>query len=281
MHSPQATRTERKVLDTLATLPHISEFFVNYIRPPLTPSIPLDKLRNGHLQSLVINGSFRVAAPEDNFLESLSDLLFNNPRLAHLELILDDLAQPFHFSDLFKRPSPSILRLRTLILSGWLLECTPEVTAHLQSLQRLELHSGVIVEPEVWAMFKKHQVSLRHLHTCQLNEELLDYLDSFSTLETLSFNHQLAPGPGTEESRSISRRFFERVLVRHTESLQTLRVQPFPDASEWGVGLWNVEFFKAFRRLEVLEIAPSMLEDHPASESRRLMVRFLETIPTT
>ncbi|KAK1219428.1 hypothetical protein PQX77_017863 [Marasmius sp. AFHP31] len=277
IHTPQSSFTERKVMDTLATLPLVSEFLVTYIRPPLNHSIPLDKLGNGHLQKLVINGSFRVAAPEDNYLGSLSDLLARNPRISHLELILDDLTRPFCFSDLFQhRPYPHILRLQTLILNGWSLECNSGVIPHLQSLQRLELHSGIVVEPELWTAFKDHGISLRHLHTCQINEELLEYLNSFSALETLVFNHQLAPGPDTEESRTISRRFFERVLPHHNKTLQILRVQPFPDACEWGVGLWNVEVLKALRRLEVLEIAPSMLEDHPVPESRRLMNSLVE-----
>ncbi|KAL0576468.1 hypothetical protein V5O48_005511 [Marasmius crinis-equi] len=274
MHSPETSHMENKIVETLASLPFVSEFLLGYIRPPLTPTIPLENFRGGQLRKLVIDGSFRVAPPEHDFLDSLSEMLFHNPRISHLELNLHDLTlpSPFQFSDLFRtRPLPHILSVQTLILDGWSFDLTPDVLVHLQYLRRLSLFSGVTIEPECWSNLKKDGVFLRHIHICQLDDEVLDYLESFSGLETLSFNQSFNLGTGTEQSRALAQRFYERVLPRHEDSLRELRVQPYTDAHEWGTGLNNVGFLGGLKQLEVLEISPRVLHEDQAPENRQLM----------
>ncbi|EEB99407.1 hypothetical protein MPER_00923, partial [Moniliophthora perniciosa FA553] len=104
----------------------------------------------------------------------------------------------------------------------------------------------------LWIALRTQQIHLRQLMVdkwpCQ---ELVDYLESFSGLETLSVS--TCSGPSTDYSDSLARRFWENVIPMHKDTLKYLTVRSEYTGS-WGIGEEHFQTLRSCKSLVSLTV---------------------------
>jgi hypothetical protein len=74
-------------------------------------------------------------------------------------------------------------------------------------------------------MLKQEKIHLKQASvSVPVNDTILDYLHSYSGLESLDLYHICSDGE--EESNALSYRFFKSVLPKHIDSIQVLSIRP-------------------------------------------------------
>jgi hypothetical protein len=74
-------------------------------------------------------------------------------------------------------------------------------------------------------MLKQEKIHLKRASISgPVNDTILDYLHSYSGLESLDLYHIYSDSE--EESNALSHRFFKSVLPKHVDSIRVLKIQP-------------------------------------------------------
>ncbi|KAL0068477.1 hypothetical protein AAF712_004555 [Marasmius tenuissimus] len=179
----------------------------------------------------------------------------NNPGLITLNL------SPWHagsdhrcsfrllFGDVTEDTPPR--RLEYLHLHGWFVTLPPLAILHFRNLQSLTLPYVANRYVALWGVFQREGIHLRDIEMGNVGDEVLDYLESYSGLETLHIK-----GPEAmpvEEIGRLSGRFYKEALPRHAESLCLLNISMVMD-SPFSIGLDNATAFSRLKNLETLDV---------------------------
>ncbi|KAL0068471.1 hypothetical protein AAF712_004549 [Marasmius tenuissimus] len=240
-----------KAFSELWNLPHLNDIVLGTNCQPAIPLPPLHGLR--HLQHFTIKGNWRVS--DAIVSSSLSPVFANNPGLITLNL------SPWHagsdhrcsfrllFGDVAEDTPPR--RLEHLHLHGWFATLPTLAIPHFRNLQSLTLPYVANRYVRLWGVFQREEIHLRDIAMCNVGDEVLDYLESYSGLETL-----LIKAPETtsvEEIGRLSGRLYKEALPRHAESLYLLDIGTIVD-SPFSVGLDNAATLSHLKNLETLDV---------------------------
>jgi hypothetical protein len=234
--------TQTTVIDALAGLSHLQDFRLTLSGAAL-PLLRLDRLSG--LKKISLIGS--CADYRSHIIGGISEAIAKSPKLVHLEVN----TATFHTSretpmlhDLFSKvPKSSPLRLTHLALHGMCAGVDSLTLPHLRSLIYLNLTAIFAPPPtddsesldgpqastisEIYAMLKQEKIHLKQAVVSgplAVNDTILDYLHSYSGLESLDLYHIYSDSE--EESNALSHRFFKSVLPKHVDSIQVLKIQP-------------------------------------------------------
>ncbi|KAL0576461.1 hypothetical protein V5O48_005504 [Marasmius crinis-equi] len=242
------------VLEALSALPLLSTLFISANSTSTyddQPPVPLHYFRHGRLESLSVHARFE---DPDLFTSSLSTILAHNPSIGHLDLHFHYMfnTPTQQFSDIFRQPLPKSLQLETLILYGYLAEFTKDVTPHLRSLRRIELHDrqGEFYS-HVWDTLRTERIYPRHIIVNNPHENFLEHIESFSGLETLTIRD--AGATQQEDSDRLAQRFYRQALLKHQASLRELSISS-TGPGLWSYGAWNVDVLDGCMALESLRV---------------------------
>lgn len=195
-----------------------------------------------------------------------------SPQLLHLELDSgqfwgDDRVPTLH--DLFGKVSPgTALRLKHLSLSWWRWRLDSITLPHLKCLTSLELNSPVIFRggeddyshdvSEIWHTFRIEGIHLSDLGTSAMDEELLQYLGSYSGLRRLKLTS--ATGRTEKLSNNLADQFYKSVLPRHSQSLTNIEIYP-GHQGRWCFGFHNASIISQCQQVKNLLMAVSWAAD--------------------
>ncbi|KAF9260855.1 hypothetical protein L218DRAFT_931969 [Marasmius fiardii PR-910] len=236
--------------------------------PNLSPPtlLPLQDFR--HLEKLYILGDWCIW--NEHTLSSLSATLFNNPNLIRLKLCtLPDNAS---FDRLFPEITSQPLQLRDLHLNGWHILLSAPVIPHLQSLRTLELPDMLSESyANIWRPLRSSSIHLLEITLYSINNDFLDYLNSYSGLQVLKIS---IAGIGAPETDELGKRFFAETLPRHSETLRTLHFATVLE-DEWTISLKNVKVFDKCKNLVFLCVGLKASEIHPGGTAEKDVVHSL------
>ncbi|KAI3598063.1 hypothetical protein WG66_009132 [Moniliophthora roreri] len=280
------------VMESLSSLPALARLSLkgdlSWPRPPamhirLFPCGSLARLE----MNLVVQGPLAVIL---RFLQDcLSAIIQNNPRLEAILIRLMYLyyggpgsgtPDVFDLHSIFEKiPSSKPLRLQTFLmdLPPGSVRITPKVVEQLKSLRCLEYSEAYrpfndAASTLLWTALRTQQIHVRELTIekwpCQA---LVDYLESFSGLETLSIS--TSSGPSTDYSDNLARGFWKNVIPMHKDTLKHITIRSEYTGS-WGVG---EEHFQTLRSCENLISLTVNLNYSPQAEEKDDIVDNLLT----
>ena len=120
-------------------------------------------------------------------------------------------------------------RLRRLCLHDCFVHIDKFTLPHLRQLTSLELIC-VQYTPYPWSTFIGSGIQLEELVHNTITDSLIDYLSSYSGLKKLWLS--VSPFMDTSPSDQAATRFFNNVLSRHVETLESLSVKAYYEG-EW------------------------------------------------
>ncbi|KAL0569943.1 hypothetical protein V5O48_012018 [Marasmius crinis-equi] len=244
-HESQETVT--RIFGYLSSLPFLSELhFISY-QPSLFP-ISFDRYPIRNLSVLSVQGPY-----SDGLLgitPSLFHLISNNPFLTSLSL---DIAWSSNerFSDLMHNLPPDFFAsLRHLRLPRWHVDISPACIKMMPNLVSLDVTLPPSPDADhnvLWAILREEHVYLKDLSVTVVTRELLDYLQSYTGLESFVLND-------VESDHSLSKQFYTKVLPKHAETLVSLTVDG-RNNHEWCLTLENAKVFQGCKNLKDLSVA--------------------------
>jgi hypothetical protein len=202
------------------------------------------------LQGLSVSGI-------SNDCDGLSTLIAHSPNLSQLSLEKWSYNSISPLPDIFKAVSSHrTMHIQNLSFCGFQIKVGTEMLRHLKSLQsyRLRLHKPARALPTKndrlsWKSLRGSGINLRHLDVDCVDSALLDYLSSYSGLETFRF---IPPNHHREilsQSDDLAHRFFAVVIPRHAMSLKSLFIL-VPPSSRW---CFHNDYSNSLRHCENLD----------------------------
>lgn len=243
--------TQAIVISALSSLPHLQEFHITIGND----SYPLQIDCLSGLKKIKVSLTRTPFQADDSYypriLEGLATVIASSPQLAHLEVNSNgawysgDSAPTLH-SLLEKVPQDIPLQLTHLTLCGISARLDSQTLPHLRSLVYLNLdclypmlpttnpyHAPQMLESAstatgVYAILDRQNIHLKHVVIgCMMNDVILDYLGSYSGLETLDLRSPSSSSPNAAEvSDTLSHKFYTSVLPKHINSLRVLKIRP-------------------------------------------------------
>jgi hypothetical protein len=189
----------------------------------------------------------------------LSTVIANSPDLSKLNVERWSYNSVSPLPDIFESVSSRrTMHIQSLSLRGFRVQMETEMLRHLQSLQSYQFHHHKPVRSLStsddglhWKAIRGSGISLRHLVVDCVDSSLLDYLSSYSGLETFRFvppnRHPNIMSQDHDED--LAYRFFTVVISKHAKSLISLFVLVLP-ASRW---CFHKDYLNSLRRCEKLD----------------------------
>jgi hypothetical protein len=138
------------------------------------------------------------------------------------------------------------LQLTHLTLDGASSEFSEDIIPHLYLLESFSFTGG---SGDPWTAFGDKRIHLQHITVDDPTESFVDYLKSYSGLQTLAIK-------GTSDGRSnyLAEDFYRNVLCCHQSSLQVLEITPAHEG-KWYFGDHTVESLSRLSNLKQLSIS--------------------------
>ncbi|KAF8155766.1 hypothetical protein B0H34DRAFT_714725 [Crassisporium funariophilum] len=212
-----------EIITSLGALPHLESLALSFPTIPISLSrYPVNKIKRLRSLSISFHGCYTHAHSNKNFfMEGIGELIASNHMLS--DLSMDGLGLSsgyFQFQDLFPPSSAtSSLKLRTLAISGLEFDADIKIPFNLGSLVSLSI-SNLLTrssDSKIWKELASTQVHLTKVVVSSLTPPLLNYLRSYSGLETLvvlKHESDLSLGP-----------FYNEILPMHCDSLTNLSLR--------------------------------------------------------
>lgn len=161
----------------------------------------------------------------DEFIDRICEIVNQSPHLEHLSIIKSDVhyEQDTSFSRLTRKVSSnkSALHLKSLHLALWDLELDRSTLLHLRSLTTLHVEGSAQASStgqQLWSAFAAANIHLQSITIWHLSKPLLDYLQTYSSLQRLHLKLMYYPDgdwSGTEFDRQV---FMQQILPLHNLS---------------------------------------------------------------
>lgn len=288
--------TRPTVIDSLASLPSLTEFQLK-LSYNSAGNLQLNRLSGLH--KLIVSGTC------DNYRENVSkrlgELIAHSPQLEHLDLhnvqFFADEKQPTLHDLLEKVPRNRPLRLKHLGLEGWCTRLDATTLPHLTSLGSFKLLHNLVAKShpkpsqqlcetcstndEIWNTLRKNGVVLSGLVTDLVTDGLLDYLSSYTGLESLKFTY--ATSSTWQESDRLADKFYHNVLPRHVDSLAQLYIKPGFEG-RWCFSQEIIPILSRCRKLLELTIgikSNEVLGDHTKANALVRSQPFIHLFPSS
>lgn len=234
------------IIDSLARLPFLQNVRLT-LETDIYPPLSLKKLSG--LKKISIYCGVHGPHYRSHIIKGLAEAIANSPQLVHLE-ISTGASQILHetptLHDLLTMvPDGSPLRLTHLVLDGMCARIDSVTLPHLRSLVYLKLRNLYVPTPTdsdgpqlydrtqqsastipaIYATLNQENIQLKHVITEDIDDVILDYLQSYSGLETLGIGPMYSDS--ADESNDLSRRFYNSVLPKHLNSIRALDIRPY------------------------------------------------------
>ena len=192
------------------------------------------------LESISIDAGARSITPW--LYASLSELYASCSTLTSLviwdewDLLTERKSVDWIFLECSKNVLPS--RLRHLCLHGFLNRIDKSILPHLRQLTSLELidMQYKYSDGDIWSTLTGSGIQLEELVHDRTPISLIDYLSSYAGLKKLKLS--VSPFTNISSSNKAAIRFFNDVLSRHVETLESLSLQSNYEG-EWCFTLRN------------------------------------------
>jgi hypothetical protein len=193
------------VIDALTGLPHLQDLQLTVYGGP---SSLLQLYCLSGLKKISITGT--CTDYHSNIVDGIAEAIANSPELVYLEVKTCNYDRSFEaimlLHDLLSKvPQSSPLRLTHLVLSGMFARIDSSTLPHLCSLVFLNLDClyeplpaydssntfinqtlGCVYKiPDIYRMLNREKIHLKHVVIGEVDDVILDYLQSYSGLETL------------------------------------------------------------------------------------------------
>jgi hypothetical protein len=220
---------QKTVLNALTSLSHLQDFQLILSWQSEFQLQQLDRLSG--LKKISIDSSTNL---NNSMIGGIQEVIAKSPELAHLEFIttIYRKSKTATLHDLLSKvPQGSPLRLTHLVLRGpGISACIDSHTIpHLRSLAYLNLDylsPDTSTIPEIYARLNREKIHLKQVVLNSVNDAILDYLGSYSGLETLDLFKLPLSFNSEKEPEALSQRFYKSVLPKHVNSIQALNIQP-------------------------------------------------------
>jgi hypothetical protein len=224
-------------MQIIASLPLLSEFEITRNGDNAYP--PLHYLKK-NIKKLSVFGR-----PGDS-IPGIAKAIANNPGLECLDLSSGEWRYPRAMPDLHDyftdSPHPPPHKLRHLGLSGIRLRLDERTIPLFRSLTSFEWvninRTNNASAEDVWRTLKsEEEIRFSRLKTSSMNDSLLDFLSSSSSKGGMTdIRLEYLAEVNDEDSDRLARIFFQDVLPRHSDTLETLHINASYE------GYW-VQFF--------------------------------------
>ncbi|KAG7086278.1 hypothetical protein E1B28_002242 [Marasmius oreades] len=239
-----------KIFEYLYNLPYLSELHFSSYHSSSFP-IPFDHYPIRNLSVLSVQGPF--CGDSHSVTPALFRLITNNPSLTSMSLDVAWSPNPLHSNHLFDSlPPDSFLCLRHLRLPRWHVNISSACIRMMPALSSLDvtlLPPTGINNNVLWALLQEEGIHLKDLAVTVVSQELLDYLQSYSGLETLVLSD-------VESDRNLhtSDQFYQRVLPKHSQTLVSLSVDA-RNTQEWCLTRKNAAALQECQELKNLSVS--------------------------
>lgn len=221
----------------------------------------------------------------DNIIAPFAHLISHSPRLTCLAIqLVQGGSIPFHAF----LPQGERLGLTHLSLDGCTILLSDVVLLHLRSLTSLHLTSCLVRQQHdndtgqalhttstsgeninIWSLLSQSGVCLTNLLVDNVDDDLMNYLASYSFLEHLSIENLEPPPPD-----AVATRFYQHILPRHSETLRTLRVLP-RRGGVWCPNATNAPGILKCRKLSALALSIDSLSSEPLKPPAAIVSAFV------
>ncbi|THU97570.1 hypothetical protein K435DRAFT_965385 [Dendrothele bispora CBS 962.96] len=270
-HWKDSEWTLQTIMESLSSLNGIKSFSFSstpHVSRPAevwhNPFTQLPNFSNLHVLSISIltegntNASLRNSAPAI-ILPLMTHLLSRTTSLSHLHLdtgISSSSCPSFPFDDISQASNTTLLSSIThLSIGGWSIDILPDIPIHFPNLTSLSVRIGRRSGHGLKWLFDSlsfNDIRLRSIVFDKFTEDMLDYISSYSGIETLSF---IGPNWYSErpEYGFTAERFYGEILGLHRDSLVKLEVLPTFEG-EWCFGEDNLEAIGRCEKLRYLGV---------------------------
>ncbi|KAK7058355.1 hypothetical protein VNI00_001989 [Paramarasmius palmivorus] len=222
---------------------------------------PLHLFPHGTLKEITLNVTATFSAVPSSFHTFLSEIIHNNRKLEVISIRTYYIAssassEPFAFHTIFdKLPSSYPLPLRKLVINLPKVQLSAKVLEQMKSIRHLELtetlrgHNIALGADTLWPALQEERIHLRTLvMKSRVNEALIDYLESFSSLEAIDINIG-----SSGNNNDLARRFFENVIPLHKDTLKHVFIKPIT-MSFWAINFERLRGFYSCKNLVSLSV---------------------------
>ncbi|KAF9266006.1 hypothetical protein L218DRAFT_997358 [Marasmius fiardii PR-910] len=239
-----------RIFEYLSCLPYLSEFHFTSYHSSSFP-IPFDRYLIRNLSVLSVQGPFY--GDSLGVTPALFHLITNNPSLTSISLDVAWSSNPLHSSQLFEGLPPDFCSsLRHLRLPRWHVNISSACIRMMPVLSSLDvtlLPPSGIGNDALWILLREEGIRLRDLAVTVISQELVDYLQSYSGLETLVLSDV-----ESDQTRNASEAFYQKVLPKHAQTLVSLTVDA-QNTHEWCLTQKNAMAFQSCRNLMNLSVS--------------------------
>jgi len=187
-----------------------------------------------------------------NDCAGLSTLIANSPNLSQLSVERWSSNSVTPLPDIFEAVSSRhTMRIQSLSFCGFQIKKKTEMLRHLQSLQSYRSSRALPTSNDGlnWKSFRGSGINLRHLDVDCVDSALLDYLSSYSGLETFRFIPPNRHRETLSQMDDLAYRFFTVVMPKHAKSLSSLFILVLP-SSRW---CFHKDYSDSLRRCDKLD----------------------------
>ncbi|THV04299.1 hypothetical protein K435DRAFT_850949 [Dendrothele bispora CBS 962.96] len=217
--------------------------------------------------------SLQISAPAI-IIPLMSHFLSQTTSLSRLHLDTGSSSSscpPFPLDDIRLTNSTLPSSIIHLSISGWSVDILPDIPVQFPNLSSLSVRIGRQSEHGLRSLFDSltsNDIRLRSLIFDKVTDAMLDYISSYSGLETLLFTgpNWYSDRPGYDETAD---RFYGEILPLHQDSLVNLEILPAFEGN-WRFGL---EAIRKCTKLRCLGVRMRSVRMYVGSE---LDLRLLE-----
>jgi hypothetical protein len=245
------------IMDALTGLSNIQDMQLSFFGG-LLPLLQLDRLSG--LKKISLSGNCNNF--HSDIIDGIAEAIAKSPDLVSLEVKLHIYNPEATLHDLLSKvPQGSPLRLTHLVLAGMSVRMDSLTLPHLRSLVYLNSDFPFIDPtrrcaskiPGIYAALNREKIHLNHVVVGMVDDVILDYLQSYSGLETLKVSPTTFSTAA--QSDAMSYRLYNSVLPKHADSIQVLDIQPSYEG-RWCYNLEDVPVVLAqCKKLRSLSIA--------------------------
>jgi hypothetical protein len=250
---------------SISTLQCVKKFSFSYARyhdhgQLKAPTIPIPDLSNLHSLSVEISPVSSVGSAAPLISPLVNHLLSLSKSLSAIHIDNGPLPLPVHFKpilafDKLERSQRS--SITHLSLGGWSSQVLQvvEIPSYFSNLTSLQLRSRLGYDDqslsELFGGLITNGIRLRRLVLDTMKEPVLDYIETYSGLEVLSFD-----GPHWYTQPKYDNdadRFYQRILPLHHNTLFKLEIKPDFE-SRWCFGAYNADAIGRCKNLRHLSV---------------------------
>ncbi|SJL15832.1 uncharacterized protein ARMOST_19337 [Armillaria ostoyae] len=192
-----------------------------------------------------------------HMLDIVPPLVVRSPNLTRLGLlVLQDTEEALvTASSIFSGlPKGKYSRVEQLAIRGAGIlpaQDVPLIMPHLHHLTSLRIHIDDVA-PEFWSAMRIEKICLWDVSVDIVNDALLEYLESYSGVKSMTLVPKQTVNPSHVDSSS---RFWGEILPKHADTLVDLCVEPnFKCGGGWFLDTRSLDAIRQCKRLERLQV---------------------------